>query len=209
MQDPSRFMGPPENSDPLYRRLLKHMAPGGLHVDLGCGHGRFLEVSRNSGNPVLGVDEDSISIEDCLDRNIPAVEQDAFQFLEQACPTADAITAIHLVEHLVPRDAERLFALVHSRLAPGGRFLLVTPNFADVTVSGRIFWLDPTHIRPYPLELLAQMAYAAGLEQRVAFVTRGVRGGRRSQLLAPLQRLRYGKDYGRLNAVFVCEKPRG
>lgn len=35
--------------------------------------------------------------------------------------------------------------------------LIVTPNPKDLSITNDIFWLDPTHIRPYPRPLLASM----------------------------------------------------
>ena len=36
----------------------------------------------------------------------------------------------------------------------GGKLVVVTPNVADLWTMTEAFWLDLTHIRPYPLPLL-------------------------------------------------------
>ena len=39
-------------------------------------------------------------------------------------------------------------------LKPGGILILETPNPANLTVGANTFYLDPTHIRPLPADLL-------------------------------------------------------
>jgi hypothetical protein len=49
-------------------------------------------------------------------------------------------------------------------LAPGGRFVAVTPNPACYAVLSHDFWRDPTHVRFYDLPLLEFLCRKAGLE---------------------------------------------
>jgi hypothetical protein len=49
-------------------------------------------------------------------------------------------------------------------LAPGGRFVAVTPNPACYAVLSHDFWRDPTHVRFYDLPLLEFLCRQAGLE---------------------------------------------
>lgn len=207
MQDPSMFMGPAENSDPLHRMLLTRMGKSGLHVDLGSGRGRFLQLSRSSGNDILGVDSDIGSVEDCRRRGIETVHAEVLSFLETSCPPASTISAVHLIEHLPPNVAMRLLCLCAEKLLPGGRLILVTPNFADWSVASNSFWLDPTHVRPYPAPLLEHMLTTAGLIPIESFAVCGVKLGRKTRLLMPLRRIRYGRQFGRPNTVAIGEKP--
>lgn len=45
----------------------------------------------------------------------------------------------------------------------GGRLILITPNASDLRTSER-FWLDPTHVRPYPEKLLVLLLQRAGFK---------------------------------------------
>lgn len=56
-----------------------------------------------------------------------------------------------------------LFAGLAAALAPGGRAVLVTPDPTNLVVITEVFWLDPTHVRPWPRPLLEALGRAAGL----------------------------------------------
>jgi len=81
----------------------------------------------------------------------------------------DAITCMHLVEHL--NDLNRLFQEAARLLKPGGRIYLETPHPKTVLYSSSIhypftlnFYDDTTHIRPVPLGVLAGHCRQHGLE---------------------------------------------
>ena len=40
--------------------------------------------------------------------------------------------------------------------------LVATPNIQNHIVWSQVFWLDPTHVRPYPRPLLERLGEAAG-----------------------------------------------
>ena len=84
----------------------------------------------------------------------------------------DAITCMHLIEHL--RDTSRLQREIARLLKPGAAVYFETPHPKSLTMSspgGRAvgtftlnFWDDPTHVQPVALGALAQALRAAGLE---------------------------------------------
>src|ERR1019366_8171423 len=84
----------------------------------------------------------------------------------------DAVTCMHLVEHL--RDTTLLLQEAARLLKPGGRIYFETPHPKSLTLSsprGRAvgtftlnFFDDPTHVRPVALGALAQQARGGGLE---------------------------------------------
>ena len=55
-----------------------------------------------------------------------------------------------------------LIALCYERLEPGGTLVIVTPNPADLKVITHYFWMDLTHVRPYPGVLLEEMLQHVG-----------------------------------------------
>ena len=83
----------------------------------------------------------------------------------------DAITCMHLVEHLQTLD--RLLGEVARLLRPGGRAYFETPHPRSLTVPGQSadapiqftlnFNDDPTHVRLVPMEKLALQLRALGL----------------------------------------------
>jgi SAM-dependent methyltransferase len=60
----------------------------------------------------------------------------------------------HVVEHCDGATTMALIAACARVLEPGGRLLIATPNARNLIVLEETFWLDPTHVRPYPRALL-------------------------------------------------------
>jgi SAM-dependent methyltransferase len=85
--------------------------------------------------------------------------------------SVDAITCMHLVEHL--QHLTHLLAEAARLLKPGGRIYFETPHPKTVglpSLSGVAagtftfnFYDDPTHVRPVPVPALAEHARQAGL----------------------------------------------
>jgi SAM-dependent methyltransferase len=80
----------------------------------------------------------------------------------------DAITSMHLVEHL--RELKHLFTEVARVLKPGGRAYFETPHPKTVdwpSAKGEFtlnFYDDVTHVKPVSGDTLASMATEAGLQ---------------------------------------------
>jgi SAM-dependent methyltransferase len=96
-------------------------------------------------------------------------------------------------------------------LEPGGRLLIATPNACNLIVLEETFWLDPTHVRPYPRALLERMGSAEGLHV-VASYDDPTTSPRRPFLRRAIAQLRSwlsGADRsGPMDSVVVFEKPR-
>jgi 2-polyprenyl-3-methyl-5-hydroxy-6-metoxy-1,4-benzoquinol methylase len=146
-----------------YEDLAKRLKGLGPVLDLGCGSGTLLESLRKLGVPAQGVDASTTAVHSCVSRGLNAVQTDILQYLESAAADGHgAVFAGHVVEHMRPDQARALFKGVWSVLRPGGRFLLLTPNPRNLYVIGEGFWVDPTHVRPYPAPLLKTLALDAG-----------------------------------------------
>lgn len=207
MVNPSSFMGPPNISDPLYRHLSRRLPKSGRLVDLGCGRGRWLKFANARGLDSLGVDNDQWSVDNCISAGQNALLIEIWDFLASDEATdVSVFTAFHLVEHLAPDDAQRLIGLMARGLRPGGMCILVTPNFRDWGIASETFWLDPTHIRPYPLPLLQMMCETAGLKVTYRRNVRLIKMGMRATVSRPLNRLRFGRQFDRMNSVIVAVK---
>jgi hypothetical protein len=59
---------------------------------------------------------------------------------------------------------------VRTALAPGGLFVIATPNPEDDNVLRRDFRDDPTHVRPYTLAALDELVRESGFTVRAAGV---------------------------------------
>jgi SAM-dependent methyltransferase len=104
---------------------LIHLYPDAIAVDLGCGRGEWLEMLREQGFPVLGVDLDEGMLADCLAIGLNVRAQDAITTLNGlADESASLVSAIHLVEH-IPFDVLRtLVSEAHRVLKPGGLLIM-------------------------------------------------------------------------------------
>jgi len=151
------------------RQVLKHYVPmftgHGPVLELGCGRGEFLGLLGAAGVESVGVDSDEGMVEAVTAAGQTAVLADAAAYLHQepAPGPYGGVFCAHFVEHLTPDQVVHLLAGVRRVLAPGGRFVAVTPNPACYAVLSHDFWRDPTHVRFYDLPLLEFFCRQAGM----------------------------------------------
>ena len=156
-------VGPPEeNVRELYAPLLSYFQSCQLVLDAGCGRGIVLEMLAARGITAIGCDDEPEMAAECRRKGLECVETDALTFLRETTLPIDGICCGHLIEHLPPKAAMELISLCYRALQPGGTLVLVTPNPADLKVITHYFWLDLTHVRPYPGVLLEEMLRHAG-----------------------------------------------
>lgn len=186
-------------------RWYAAMFERGPILDVGSGRGHFLEAARDRDLEVSGVDIAEEAIVAARSLGFEVAHADALDHLRSRRDLG-GIFAAHVVEHLTPDYVAELFRAAAEALAPGGQLLVVTPNFRDWRVAGEIFWLDPTHVRPYPAALLAAYASAAGLRPEA----RGAgpsQHGLRAWPSMMLGKIRHGLDYGRSEDWILARRP--
>ena len=124
-------------------------------VDLGCGRGEWLELMQEVGIDCRGVDLDEGMLLACRELGLPVETRDAISYLKSlADDSLSVVSAFHLVEHLTFEQLQAVVAQAHRVLKPGGLLIMETPNPENIVVATRNFYLDPTHQRPIPPELL-------------------------------------------------------
>jgi SAM-dependent methyltransferase len=125
-------------------------------IDLGCGRGEWLEVLSAAGFKPIGVDLDQGMLRDCHELGLQVVQGDAIAYLS-ALPDESQIvvSAFHVVEHIAFDQLRTLVSQALRALKPGGLLIMETPNPENIVVATRSFYLDPTHQRPIPPELLS------------------------------------------------------
>jgi 2-polyprenyl-3-methyl-5-hydroxy-6-metoxy-1,4-benzoquinol methylase len=133
-------------------------------VDLGCGRGEFVELLVENGINVTGVDIGEDMADFCRDRGLPVVQADIFEYLSSMPDeTFDGIFLSQVVEHFSPEQILRLVSMCAKKLQPGGVIVAETVNTNCPTALSN-FYLDPTHVRPVPPELLKFMIEQQGFE---------------------------------------------
>lgn len=205
----SRFMAQPEARRAMHSFLARWFPVSGDLLDVGCGSGELVAFASHHGLRACGIDRDEGNVARALAHGLDVVAGDVFDAPLEVDRQFDLITMEHLIEHFSPSDAFRLLADYVHRLRPGGRLILVTPNPSDWTVLSEIFWLDPTHVRPYPARLLAAMLTDLGMRVTHTSTELLVRLGLRSALARPIGRIRFGREFQRMNLIVVAERPTG
>lgn len=140
-------------------------APGRV-LDVGCGRGIMLRLLRDAGIDSYGIDTSSEAVDRCRRDGLKASVGDALGHLASLEDgSLGGIFCSHVIEHLAPPEGMRLVAECARVLAEGGGLVLITPDPGDLRCFER-FWLDPTHVRPYPVKLLRLLLERAGLRVR-------------------------------------------
>jgi len=202
------FGGQEAHALTLQRRFMRYMngLPGPI-VDVGCGRGMFLAELKAAGYEAIGIDASEEAVAACKARGLDIEQADALEYLESQPGRLGGIFLSHVVEHLSPPQVVEFLELARRSLRPGGRLIVVTPNVADLWTMTEIFWLDTTHVRPYPILLLKSLCEEAGFHP-VASGSHGLGWramGRRRILQYYRRRLFWGREYGRTDAYVVAQ----
>ena len=155
-------------------RFLKRCAQrargsGRRLLDVGCGGGTFLHLSRRLGFAPHGLDVSSQAVSIAQRQYGLNVRQGSLAGNAWEGDRFDFITMFHVLEHLPdPRKALR-FAVAH--LTPGGSLVVQVPNadsFQARLFGARWYGLDvPRHVINFTRRGLQQLLIEAGLEGRV------------------------------------------
>ena len=132
-------------------------------LDIGCGRGEWLEVLAEHELPAKGVDLSRVLAEGCRQDGYEVIEADALAYLRGLKDSSlGAVSGFHIVEHLPMPRLIALFDECLRVLKPGAPLIFETPNPDNLLVGARYFYLDPTHLRPIPHELLTFLAEVRG-----------------------------------------------
>lgn len=142
---------------------LKDLYPECSALDLGCGRGEWLEVLLENGFRARGVDLDEGMLEGCSALKLPVEQGEALAILTgMADESLTVISGFHIAEHLTFADLQRLVTEALRALKPAGLLILETPNVENLVVGTSDFYLDPTHVRPIPHQLLSFLTEHTG-----------------------------------------------
>lgn len=150
---------------PLVLPLAEQHPQAGV-LDLGCGRGEWLELLHQHHIKAQGVDLDEGMLAACRERQLNVTNADAIAHLkQQADQSLLVVSGFHIAEHLPFEVLQELFAQVHRVLLPDGLLILETPNPENLVVGTASFYLDPSHLRPLPHQLLTFLAEHQGFGQ--------------------------------------------
>jgi len=138
-----------------FEALRARMQSSGPIIDLGCGRGEFVELLRDEGFQVIGIDENEIQLEAARHKGLPVLHCDAQTYLAGIeDESVLAVTGIHIVEHLPFPSLVALMQDIARVVKTGGLTIFETPNPRNLVVGAHTFHFDPTHIKPLPPEVL-------------------------------------------------------
>jgi SAM-dependent methyltransferase len=151
-----RFRGTEESVRERQRFYLPFFAGCREVLDAGCGRGEFLSLLQEADIPGYGVEASEELVKLCQSRGLRAVFADMFEHLE-SLPDAclDGIFAAQVVEHIPPEKLPGFVSLCGRKLRRGGVLALETPDPACLAIFSTHFYIDPTHQRPVPSQLMA------------------------------------------------------
>jgi len=144
---------------------LAALNPSLAVLDVGCGRGEWLELLNDHAISSYGVDMDEGMLNACFERGLSVIKVDALAHLSSLdSGSLLALTGFHIAEHLPFDRLQALFAQALRVLVPGGLLILETPNPENLLVGAANFYLDPSHQRPLPSQLLAFLAEHQGFD---------------------------------------------
>jgi SAM-dependent methyltransferase len=127
-------------------RDIRRCQPSASRIlDVGCGHGGFLDACRTEFEIVLGLDLRLSAVRACHERGVFAIRSDALR-MPLRTSSIDVVRAEHVIEHL--SDPLRLLNEAHRVLRAGGLFLAYVPSQYSTLYPAANFYDDYTHIRP-------------------------------------------------------------
>ncbi len=149
---------------PFFAAPVPACAQGWL-VDIGCGRGEFMDICRAAKLPCKGIDINEDMVKHCLDKGHDVAQAGAVSYL-QAQPDASVrgIISCHVVEHMPAAELLAFLRLCVSKLAPGGRLVLETPNPSSI-FGLSLFYRDFTHEKPIHPQTMKFLLHELGMHQ--------------------------------------------
>lgn len=136
-------------------------------LDLACGDGVLVELARDAGWQVRGVDLNAAMVRLATERGLPVEQGDALEYLaSQPTSSVDIIATVQFIEHLESSQLTLLLRESHRVLTPGGILLIETLN-PNTLLSAKWFHFDLSHkhlVFPQLLEMLAEVAGLSPIE---------------------------------------------
>jgi 2-polyprenyl-3-methyl-5-hydroxy-6-metoxy-1,4-benzoquinol methylase len=162
---PAAITGLRKEAARMSAMFLSDLPPGRL-LDVGCGDGGFLNLMRQQGWIVEGMDFDLQAIAAAKEKYGVVLQHGDLASVHFQEASFDAITLNHVIEH-VP-DPLDTFARCRRLLKPGGRLVITTPNIMSLGHKHfGVHWRGlepPRHLHLFSAVTLKECARRIGLE---------------------------------------------
>ena len=129
-------------------------------VDVGAGYCTFVNVARARHRIAVDIHPRLDQYADCEVRCVTASATDLHEIESSTC---DVVFASNLLEHLTRDEIMRALAEFRRILRPGGRLILLQPNYR---LCSSQYYDDYTHVTPLSDRSLGDVVEVAGFRLR-------------------------------------------
>lgn len=144
------------------KRKLKlienYSSEGKSLLDFGCGTGDFLQVAKNNGWSVLGIEPNDLAREIANKKTSNSVFNSEY-FFKQENLSFDVITLWHVLEHL-PNLKDHI-SVFKKLLKPNGTLIIAVPNYKSYDAKFyKNFWAAydvPRHLWHFSKKSISQL----------------------------------------------------
>lgn len=152
-----------EKQKTYLKYIPKHNAKTLKHLDIGCGRGEFLLNLNERNFYAKGIDINSIEVETLLNNEFDVEHIDLIEYLSETDYIFSSISALQVVEHLEYDILKKFIKLAYSKISKNGTIILETIN-PHTSLAFNSFYMDETHKRPLPPEMLAFLLQWVGFK---------------------------------------------
>ena len=150
-----------------FAALAPHLPEGGARfLDFGCGSGELVRRMGREGHEAVGLEpcetysaHGSAALRSEMVGPHARIDHGAWQHVDYADGSFDAISALHVIEHL--RDPIGALKVMHRWLAPDGVLYLDVPNLQGYELKG-IENFHFAHVLGFSRDNLIHAAWRAG-----------------------------------------------
>jgi SAM-dependent methyltransferase len=140
---------------PYIVEAFKVSGRGKDFLDVGCGRGEFLRLLKNSGIPAKGIEINTAIYEKLKSEGFDVELIDANEFLGRVEDASlSGLSAIQVAEHFTVDYLKKFLELASQKIGNGGVIILESVN-PKCSFALANFYIDPTHAKPLPPELLS------------------------------------------------------
>ena len=153
------FRGEQKDIKERQRYYLKYVlevaknTQGEIFLDAGCGRGEFLELLQENNIPYLGIEINEFETNFLKQKGLNVKNSDILEYLSNTNKKLMGISCFQVIEHLDITYLKKFIELAYKRIAKHGIIILESVNPHCPFALSR-FYVDLTHIRPYPPETI-------------------------------------------------------
>lgn len=144
-----------KNKQKVYLPYIQEIKAKSLPwLDIGCGRGEFLNILKSNDIDCKGVEINTLEYDILVKNGFNVVNQDAVSLLSKTKNKFLGISALQVIEHLDYNYLHEMLKLSFEKIEDGGMIILETINPRNVLGLAN-FYMDETHKRPIPAEMVA------------------------------------------------------